>query len=101
MIRASIMYPNQPGARFNWDYYMNKHIPAVRQLTSKGLARIEVDRGIATAQPGAPAPFVCAAHMYFNNMDDFQKCMTASTDLMADIPNFSSVQPQIQISEVL
>jgi hypothetical protein len=25
MIRASIMYPNQPRAKFDWDYYMNKH----------------------------------------------------------------------------
>lgn len=101
MIRASAMYPNTPGTKFDWDYYMNKHIPAARKLTSMGMVRIEVDKGIASAQPGAPAPFVCMAHMYFNNVADMQKCMAASPELMADVVNFTNVQPQVQISEVV
>ncbi len=101
MIRASVMYPNTADTKFNWDYYVNKHIAAAKKLTTAGLVRVEVDKGIGTAQPGAPAPFVCMAHMYFDNMEDFQKCMAAGAELMADIPNFSNVQPQIQISEIL
>ena len=58
MIRVSVMYPNQTGVRFDWEYYMNKHIPAARELTNFGLVRIEVDKGIRTGQPGAPVPFV-------------------------------------------
>jgi len=101
MIRASVMYPNTPSTKFDWDYYMNKHIPAARKLTDVGLVRIEVDKGIGTGQPGAPAPFVCMAHMYFNNMEDMQKCMAGAGALMGDVPNFANVQPQVQISEVL
>ena len=101
MIRASAMYPNQPGVKFDWDYYMNKHIPAVRKLANVGLVRIEVDKGMGAGQPGAQAPFVCMAHMYFNNMEDMQKFMVAGSGLMADVVNFTNVQPQLQISEVL
>lgn len=101
MIRVSVVYPGGPGMKFDWDYYMDKHIPAVRKLTPMGLVRVEVDKGMGSAQPGAPAPFLCMAHLHFNNMDDMQKCMGLSNELMADVPNFTNIQPQIQISEIL
>ncbi len=101
MIRVSVVYASGPGTKFDWDYYMGKHIPAVKKLTPMGLVRVEVDKGMAGAQPGAPAPFLCMAHLHFNNMNDMQKCMAGSGELMADVPNFTNVQPQIQISEIL
>jgi uncharacterized protein (TIGR02118 family) len=79
MIRTSAMYPNTPGTKFDWDYYMNKHIPAARKLTAVGMVRIEVDKGIGSAQPGVAAPFVAIAHMYFNSMEDMQKPFTPPT----------------------
>jgi uncharacterized protein (TIGR02118 family) len=27
MIKVSVMYPNTPGARFNHEYYREKHMP--------------------------------------------------------------------------
>ncbi len=54
MIRVSVMYPNESD-KFDMDYYLNKHIPLVHQLLdSFGLVRTEVDKGIGTAEPGAP-----------------------------------------------
>ena len=29
MIKVSVMYPNQPGGRFDHDYYRDKHMPLV------------------------------------------------------------------------
>ena len=103
MVRVSIVYPGGPGKQFNWDYYLEKHIKGgVESAKSLGLVRWEVDKGLGTVQPGAPAPYVCMAHMYFNNLADFQKCMAvAGSALTADIPNFTDIQPQIQISEII
>jgi len=102
MIRVSVCYPNEAGKKFDWEYWVNKHRPAIAQkLGPLGLVRMEADRGIGTAQPGAPAPFVAVGHMYFNSMQDFQRCMPAATEMMADIPNYTNIQPQIQISEIL
>ena len=102
MIRVLIMYPNEEGKRFDWEYYLNNHKALVHEkLDGLGLARIEADRGIGTAQPDAPAPYVAVGHLYYNTMEDFQRCMSCSDALMADIPNFTDIQPQIQISEVL
>lgn len=101
MIRVSVMYPNE--GDFDMDYYMNKHIPLVHKLLDDyGLARTEVDKGIGTAKPGAPAPFVAVAHLVFNSMEEMGKGLQAhDPELAADVPNFTTIKPQFQISEIL
>ncbi len=101
MIRVSVMYPNSPGKRFDWDYYLNKHIAAVKQTVGKGLIRVEVDKGIGAGPPGSAAPYVAIAQLYFNTMEDMIRVQSESGSSMADIPNFTDIQPSIQISEVL
>jgi uncharacterized protein (TIGR02118 family) len=105
MIRASVMYPYGPGKKFDMKYYTNQHMALVhRILDPVGLIRTEVDSGIGTTQPGAPAPFVAIGHLYVKNMEDLQQClacMAKSPELMNDITNFTDIQPQFQISEIL
>ena len=101
MIRLLVMYPNEPGKKFDMDYYLTKHIPTANNaLKDMGLVRIEVDKGIAGMGPETPPPFVAIAYMYFEDMNALQNCMTKSDVLMSDIPNFTDIQPQMQISEM-
>ena len=73
MIRVSVMYPNESD-KFDMDYYLNKHIPLVHQrLDSFGLVRTEVDKGIGTQEPGAPAPYAVIAHLIFNSIEEMEK----------------------------
>ena len=45
MIRVSVLYPNEAGKKFDFDYYQNKHMKLVRERWgSMGLQKIEVDR---------------------------------------------------------
>lgn len=102
MIRVSVMYPNEPGKRFDWKYYVDKHkVMEHQKLDALGLVRTESDKGIGTVQPGAPAPFLAIGYMYFNSTADLQRCLSHATDIMSDIPNFTDIQPQIQISEIV
>jgi uncharacterized protein (TIGR02118 family) len=103
MVRISVLYANQPGKRFDHTYYAQKHLPMVmNRLKGFGMLRYEVDKGLAGGSPGAPAPFVAACHLYFNAAGDFQKGIAANgKEIMADIPNYTDIAPQIQISEVV
>jgi uncharacterized protein (TIGR02118 family) len=103
MIRVSVLYPTSEGKKFDVDYYVNKHMKLVRErLTAFGLVRTEVDKGVAGGAPGAPAPYVAIGHVYFNGLDGFQKGMGQhGKEIMADIANYTNIQPQIQISEVV
>jgi hypothetical protein len=49
---------------------------------------------------GSPSPFVAIGYLYFEDMDSLQKCMMNAQDMMADLPNFTDIQPQVQICEV-
>ncbi|MBI4240883.1 MAG: EthD family reductase, partial [Candidatus Rokubacteria bacterium] len=56
---------------------------------------------VAGGAPGAPAPFVYIAHLYFNSVADCQKAMGAhGKEIMADVPNYTNIQPQVQVSEI-
>ncbi len=103
MIRASILYPQKEGGKFDHAYYKNKHIPLVqKRLGDLGLVRLEIDRGLAGGVPGAPAPFACIGHLYFNSVADFQKAMEKhGAELRGDVPNFTNLTPQVQISEIV
>ena len=102
MIRVSVLYPRSEGSKFDFKYYGEKHMALVKaRLTEHGLLRIEVDKGIGGAED-SPAPFVCIGHLYFNSVHDFQKGLEAhGPELVSDVPNYTDVEPQIQISEIV
>jgi len=103
MIRISVMYPVAAGNKFNMDYYLQKHMPMVRsRLSAKGMVKAEIDKGLAGATPGSPAPFAVIGHLYFKSVNEFQAAFGAHAgEIMGDIPNYTDVQPQVQISEIL
>ncbi|MBI3635717.1 MAG: EthD family reductase [Candidatus Rokubacteria bacterium] len=103
MIRVSVMYPSGEGKKFDYAYYAHKHMTLVKErLGSLGLIRLEVDKGLGGGAPGAPAPFACIGHLYFHSVADFQNAMKPhGKELMADVPNFTNITPQMQISEVI
>ncbi len=101
MIRVSAFYPNQPGTTFDHDYYGGKHRNLiVERLTSLGMRRMEVDRGIA-GYGGAAAPYIAGGHLYFDSVEDFQSAWGRhGEEIMADIPSFTNAQPVVQISQI-
>ena len=103
MVRISVLYATAEGKKFDHDYYVNRHMKLVRErLGSFGLVRTEVDKGMAGGAPGAPAPYVAIGHVCFNSLDGFQKGMGQhGKEIMGDVPNYTNIQPQIQISEII
>ncbi len=101
MVRVSIAYPSQPGARFDLDYYVVTHMPLVKQLVGgMGLVRVEVDKAISGPM-GSPAPFACVGYLYFDSLASVQRALeTHAAAIQADIPNYTDIPPQIQISEI-
>jgi uncharacterized protein (TIGR02118 family) len=95
MIRVSVLYP-RPG-KFDFDYYANKHMKLVHQLLDPyGLVKSEVDKG------AADAPYLAIGHLIFNTIEDMQKGLQAhDPKLAADLVNFTDIQPQFQVSEIL
>jgi len=103
MIRVMVSYPNKPGARFDEEYYLAKHMPMVAgKLGKHGMTGWSVDKGLGGFTPGSPAEYRMQAHLNFENLEGLQAGMAAeAAAILADIPNYTDIQPQIQINQVL
>jgi hypothetical protein len=47
MVKISVLYPNREGTKFDMAYYLNHHIPMVRQLLGSALQGVSVEEGIS------------------------------------------------------
>ena len=101
MIQVSVVYPKGGGSTFDEKYYLEKHVPMVKErLTPKGLVKAEVYRGVSGPDPSQPPTYVFAAYLYFNTVEEVhQAFMAEAHDIMGDIPNYTSINPIVQISE--
>jgi uncharacterized protein (TIGR02118 family) len=97
------MYPALPGSRFDWDYYLGQHRELARRLlSSRGLVRTEIDRGVGGIPPGAPPPYHAVGHLFFQTMAELESALEATAgEFIADERNYSSAPSVVQISEVV
>jgi uncharacterized protein (TIGR02118 family) len=101
MIKVSVFYADREGAKFDMDYYCRSHIPMVRQKLGAACKNAAVEQGIGGATPGSRPGFIAMGHLYFDSVEAFQTAFGPhSQAIMADIPNYTDIQPTIQISDV-
>ena len=94
MIRLSVYYPASEGAKFDHDYYLNKHVPLCTQTWKVDSA--EVDRGM-------DGPYVAAVHFRFPSQEALQAAMASEGTgaILADVANYTDITPVLQTSEVV
>ena len=101
MYKASVMYPNDEGAHFDFDYYRTKHMDLVKNLLKPfGLIKTDVDKGLSGGSD-LPAPYICIGNLYFESEGDYDRgTAEVGPMLREDIPNFTDITPIRQISEI-
>ena len=102
MIKVSVMYPNSPGARFDHDYYRDKHLPLVKERMGDRCRYYTIDRGIAGGTPDDPPGYIGMCHIFCDTAEDFQAGFGPHADeILGDIPNYTDLSPIMQLSEVV
>lgn len=100
MIKFSALYPNEEGATFDFAYYRSKHLPMTLSLLGDSVLRSELDRGVSGAG-GSSAPYIAAGHIYFKSVESFRQAFLPHlARFRNDMPNFTNVEPLIQVSEI-
>ena len=100
MVVFSVLYPAQPGSRFDWAYYHATHIPLVKAaFADTGLTSVQVLEGLSAAG-GGPAPYVLIVNLTFESPEALQASLTGprSPEVLADIANFTDITPITQVS---
>lgn len=101
MIKVSVLYPHGAGSRFDMDYYCTRHMPMVREKLGAACKGVAVEQGLGGPEPGSPAPYVAMGHLLFDSVESFQAAFGPHAEtFMGDIPNYTDIQPVIQISSV-
>ena len=102
MVRVTLMYKNMENANFDFDYYINQHLPLARKLLkNSGLIGIEVEKGLKMLNE-EKVDCICISHLDFPDFESAQRSLEQfSEELKADVPNYTNIDPQVQINEVL
>ncbi len=102
MVKVTIMYPSGDGNTFDMDYYKDKHMPMVADLLGKAMKSYAIDKGIAGRTPQEPVPYMAIGYLYFDKIEDYQTAFgPVAQKILSDIPNYTNVQPVLQISEII
>ena len=103
MINVAILYPRIPGARFDVDYYLDRHMPLSIELlrSHPGFRSVSVEIAMGGAVPGTDAAFVAMCHYRFESVDAFVEAFTAHGErLQTDMAAYTDIEPVIQFNEV-
>jgi uncharacterized protein (TIGR02118 family) len=95
MIRLSVLYPATDGAEFDHDYYRDQHVPLAVSTWGIAADDAEIDKGVN-------GPYVAAVHFKFASMDAMNAALAAEGTgaVQADVANYTTIVPVMQISEV-
>lgn len=101
MIDVSILYPSGEGKKFDKEYYCDKHMPMVQEKLGDVCKGMAVEQGLGGMEPGAPPTYMAMGHLYFDSVEAFQSAFGPHAGaIMEDVPNYTDIEPIIQISEV-
>lgn len=101
MIKVSVLYPHISEEKFDIDYYINVHMPMVREKLGAALKGMAVEHGISGPSSKLAPTYVCMGHMLFDSIDAYKAAfMPLAAEIMADSPNYTKVKPVVQISEI-
>lgn len=102
MVRVTAFYAYDDQARFDWEYYVNQHLPLVRNLLGGSLLRLQAERGLQGLAAGMPPLYTAVAHMDFASMEALNEALPPNVArIAADIANYTAIPLQVQIGEIL
>ncbi|MFV0300227.1 MAG: EthD family reductase [Paracoccus sp. (in: a-proteobacteria)] len=100
-VAIQIMYPAGDGNRFDEDYFHNSHMKLVARVWGSYIQSSSLLRGIGGGAPGTPPAWAMVVTLTVADMATLQAMMAAGAEVMADVPNYSNVTPQVLIGEVI
>jgi uncharacterized protein (TIGR02118 family) len=101
MVKASVMYLYSPGARFDHEYYRDKHMPMVKARMGAACKSYTIEKGLA-GEPGSPPVYVAIGSLFSDSLETFQAGIGPHLDeILADIPSYTNATWVMQISEVV
>src|SRR5712691_6040642 len=102
MIQLSIIYPKKENAKFDWDYYLNIHIPLSIKLHGGALKGVSIVKELDTGIEDLPASYTALTSMLFESVNSFFEAFAPHSEILReDMKNYTDIEPIIQFSEIV
>lgn len=92
-----VIYPNHEGARFDFDYYRNTHIPLAMKVMKAD--KVTLTEGL----PGkdAPPPFVMICHFQFASPEALAaaNAKPEMAEVRADVAKVTDIKPIVMVGK--
>lgn len=98
MVRLNVLYPRRDGARFDTEYFVNRHLPLLHELLMPmGLAGLQAHAGEAEGA-GPASAYLMVASLDFPSMEDMRRAMsTHGATIAADAGRCTDIEPLVQV----
>jgi uncharacterized protein (TIGR02118 family) len=97
----TIVYRNDPNARFDFEYYKNTHMPLIMRLYGDSISRFELRRG----QPGAdgtPPTYLATLNIWIADSGAFDRAAAEhQAGIRADVDKFTNAELIAQRDQVV
>jgi uncharacterized protein (TIGR02118 family) len=91
----TILYPREDGATFDIDYYRDNHLTLIKRLYGDSIRRFELIQPVQ-ADGAPPSAWFAVINIYIADQETFAAAGAEhGGTLRDDVPNFSSVLPQV------
>ena len=91
MIRCNIYFPYSEGARFDFDYYINTHLPKNLEKLPGIVLEVSAEHGLS-APGGRPPVHIAIGHLRITSIVEYMSAFgTVAGELGADVPNFTDI----------
>ena len=97
-----VTYANEDNSHFDFDYYLNSHIPTGdRLLGDYGLLKTEIEQGLPDSGGESPG-YVCITRLFFADAERMTAGFAAhGTELKADVLNYTNIEPVFTLVKTL
>lgn len=100
--KVTVNYRWCEGAHFDHAYYGTRHMEIATELLRElNVLRLESNRTVLGHEP-RPGTVVASSTVYFPSVAAAQAAVAqAGAALLADVPSYSNIRPELHISEVV
>jgi uncharacterized protein (TIGR02118 family) len=99
-VTLQVLYPTTDSSTFDHDYYASTHMGLVGEHMGPHIQSTLVTKGLAGG-PDTPPGYHAVATIVFADQAAMDAAMAAAGPVLADIPNFTTSQPQMLIGAVI
>jgi uncharacterized protein (TIGR02118 family) len=101
MYRLTVVYENVDKGKFDFDYYINKHLPLVKSRIGDSITRTVVCEGIKGVS-NEKEPYKAVVQVYLKNLEGLERGLeTHGEEIMSDIPRFTNIDPVLNLEKVV